>query len=209
MGSLLPGLPGLATTSTFARRIENIIACLSMVALINPCVANAPPFTIKAAQMSFAIANELIDMDPHIQRSHHVHDQHLQPPAAPDLVNNDDFTVPREDPTFQDLGTALLGNPRQRGMARLCFCSPAGAIGWMPCGLYIGQRAEFIHLAQHAEHGDVVFKRARLWACKIQGCYNMPKDVRWCLWSIYMLSTEALYNSRDAGEATIWEMRGG
>lgn len=74
----------------------------------------------------------------------------------------------------------------------------------MPCGPDIGRRAEFIHLTEHERDGDPVFKRIRLWACKMQGYYYMPKDIRWCLWAMYMLCTEALYNNRDADEAENW-----
>ncbi|PON21126.1 hypothetical protein TGAM01_v209974 [Trichoderma gamsii] len=134
-----------------------------------------------------AIANRLIDMDPWIQASHDVDNpQHLPPPVAD-----------------AGLGEVRLYNPRQ-GLARLCFRSPTGAIGWMPCGPDIGRRAEFIHLTEHERDGDPVFKRIRLWACKMQGYYYMPKDIRWCLWAMYVLCTEALYNNRDADEAENW-----
>lgn len=79
----------------------------------------------------------------------------------------------------------------------------------MPCGPDIGRRAEFIHLAEIERDGDsVFFKRIRLCACKMQGYYYMPRDIRWCLWAMYMLCTEALYNNRDADEAEISEMSG-
>lgn len=151
------------------------------------------------------IVNQLIDMDPWIWASHDVDNQHLRPPVSDDA--GDELIIPREDPTFQGLGPVRLANTRQHGLSRLCFRSPTGAIGWMPCGSDIGRRAEFIHLAEIEKDGDAVFKRIRVWTCKMQGYYYLPKDIRWCLWGIYMLCTEALYNCRDVDEAEIWEIR--
>ncbi|KAL7923398.1 hypothetical protein ACQKWADRAFT_48290 [Trichoderma austrokoningii] len=156
----------------------------------------------------------LIDIDMHIQRSrdnNHVNQAaSSQPPAASNRNRNLNrlFRIPREGAAYRDLGTILLANPRQPGLRRLCFRSPTGAIGWMPCGPDINSRAEFIYLAPHERHGDVVFKRFRVWACRIQGIGNLPKDVRWCLLTIYMMCTEVLYNSRHVVEEDdVWQMR--
>ncbi|KAM0513037.1 hypothetical protein ACHAPE_008244 [Trichoderma viride] len=91
------------------------------------------PAELPAPEDSYrnAIANRLIEMDPWIQAGHDVDNpQHLPPPVAD---AGDWFRVPRDDATFQGLGEIRLYNPRQ-GLARLCFRSPTGAIGWMPCG---------------------------------------------------------------------------
>lgn len=159
------------------------------------------------------LANELTNMNRAIQTHRNVHGRHFQAPANPFVVpsandsTNEGIDVPRGDPTYQGLGTVLVGHPRQRGLFRLCFHSYAGALGWMPCGPDIGQRAEFLNLAQHEEHGDRLFKRARLWACKVQGHLYLHKDIRWVLWNIYMLSSEVLYNSQETNENVFWGMR--
>lgn len=127
---------------------------------------------------------------------------------SPGDFPDDEIQVPRDDPTYQGLGTVLVGNPRQRSLWRLSFRSYAGALGWMPCGRDIGQRAEFLVLAEHEQHGDHVFKQARLWACQAQGHFDLHKDIRWVLWNIYMLSNDVLYNSQETNEQVIWNMRG-
>ncbi|KAL7898385.1 hypothetical protein HDV63DRAFT_416994 [Trichoderma sp. SZMC 28014] len=153
-----------------------------------------------------AIVNRLIEMDPWIQASHDVDNlPHLPPPGA-DASEFFLLLLPRAEDTLQGLGDVQLYNPRQ-DLFRLMFRSPTGAIGWMPCGPDIGARAEFIHLTEHERGGDVVFKRIRLWACKMQGYDDLPKEIRWCLWASYMLCTEALYDKRDVDEAEIWIYR--
>ncbi|PTB36336.1 hypothetical protein M441DRAFT_30952 [Trichoderma asperellum CBS 433.97] len=172
------------------------------------------------------VAYELIMMNLAIRANHEAQGQHRHAPAADagpidyretlaDLLRmpsaNDlprpGIAVPRDHFTYEGLGTVLVGSPRQRGLFRLAFRNYAGAVGWMPCGPDIGRRAEFLNLAQHEEFGDPIFKSARLWACKVQGYLYMPKDIRWVLWSIYMLSNEVLYNSQEDDEQVLWLMR--
>ncbi|KAL6902889.1 hypothetical protein GGI43DRAFT_325240 [Trichoderma evansii] len=172
------------------------------------------------------VAYELIMMNHANQTNNEANDQHLHTPAADTVVGNDQETpanllampspsdfpddeieVPRDDPTYRGLGTVLVGNPRQRGLWRLSFRNYAGEYGWMPCGRDIGQRAVFLNLAKHEEHGDPVFKRARLWACQVQGHLHLHKDIRWVLWNIYMLSNDVLYNNQETDEQVSWKMR--
>ncbi|KAM0256732.1 hypothetical protein ACHAQJ_004800 [Trichoderma viride] len=130
--------------------------------------------------------------------------------AMPSVSDFADYgnAIPRHDITYRDLGRVLVGNPRQRGLFRLPFCDATGAVGYMPCGLDIDRRPAFAHLAQYEQFGDPIFKTARIWACKYQGCMVLPHDIRWVLWCIYMLSNEALYDCRENSEDAAWKMRG-
>jgi hypothetical protein len=128
-------------------------------------------------------------------------------PAASDFSDYRD-AIPRDDITYQGIGPYLIGHPRQRGLFRLPFRDHSGAAGYMPCGLDIDRRPAFAHLAQYEQFGDPVFKTARNWACKYQAILDLPQDIRWVLWSIYMLCNEVLYDSQENNEDAAWRMRG-
>lgn len=115
--------------------------------------------------------------------------------------------IPRDDITYQGLGYILIAHRRQHGLYLLPFFSYQGHIGYMPCGLDIDKTAVFMPLAQHEEHGDSIFKSARVWACKYQGIPCLPHDLRWVLWNIYMLANEVLYSQSET-EDSIWKWRG-
>ncbi|KAH6604137.1 gtpase-activator for ras gtpase [Trichoderma cornu-damae] len=115
--------------------------------------------------------------------------------------------IPRSDITYRVLGTVLIAHRRQDGMFLLPFYSYQGAIGYMPCGLDLDSRSPFITLAQYEEHGDPIFKSARIWACKHQGLPQLPRDIRWVLWNIYMLANEALSCPNETIDG-IWKWRG-
>ncbi|RFU75983.1 gtpase-activator for ras gtpase [Trichoderma arundinaceum] len=127
-------------------------------------------------------------------------------PEAHSLPRNE-TDIPRDDIIYRALGNVLIAHRRQDDMFLLPFYGYQGAIGYMPCSLNIDRSSLFLTFAQHEEHGDPIFKSARVWACKYQGIPNLPRDIRWVLWNIYMLANEALAHV-DESEAAIWRWRG-
>ncbi|KAL7962561.1 hypothetical protein V8C34DRAFT_324382 [Trichoderma compactum] len=111
--------------------------------------------------------------------------------------------VPRHDVTYRELGSNLMAHRRHAGLFLMRFIDYDGLPGWLLCGRSMTQES-FAHLAEAEHNGDNVMKSARLWACQQLGC-TMPQDVRWILWSIYMLASKALANPLPTEqEAWMW-----
>ncbi|KAM6484354.1 hypothetical protein HDV62DRAFT_404258 [Trichoderma sp. SZMC 28011] len=106
--------------------------------------------------------------------------------------------VPRHDATYLQLGSNLMAHRRHPGLFLMRFVDYDGLPGWLLCGRGMTQDS-FAHLAEAEHTGDNVMKSARLWACQQLGC-TMPQDVRWILWSIYMLASKALTNPRPTDQ---------
>lgn len=113
--------------------------------------------------------------------------------------------IPRDDITYVNLIFPLMAHRRQRGLFLLRFTGYNGGPGYVICGRNMTQ-ASFLHLAQYEAHGDHVMKSARLWACQELGSPFLPQDIRWVLWTIYMLCNEAL-RSRRPTEEEGWNWR--
>ncbi|UKZ81126.1 hypothetical protein TrVFT333_008896 [Trichoderma virens FT-333] len=100
--------------------------------------------------------------------------------------------IPRQSASYTGLGSVTMAHRRQRGLILLRFTDYDGLTGWMLCGRNM-TRESFAHLVEAEHNGDVVMKSARLWACQQLGG-PMLQDIRWVVWTIYMISSKALAN---------------
>ncbi|KAL7931069.1 hypothetical protein V8C35DRAFT_329820 [Trichoderma chlorosporum] len=120
----------------------------------------------------------------------------------------DDGSALEEDPrytlTSRDLGSITMAHRRHPGLILMKFTDYDGLPGWITCGRDMS-RESFAFLSGAERDGDPVMKDARLWACQLLGI-ALPQDIRWTLWSIYMLSNRALADAHPA-EREKWHFR--